>query len=247
MRSFGRRAALALAVCSWAASAGVVRAQDPIRETSSFQFRLGGFFPAADEGILADNREVFTFEPSDLNGPVFGFSYVSTMTNHLEFGFNADYFEGTELTAYRDFVDEDGFEILHDVTLRRLPLTVDLRLLPGGRYSIRGSRGQYAVRRPVPYIGVGGGLNFWRYEETGDFLDFDLDPPEVFGTFFEENGVAFEGHVLAGLELPVGPLWSVLVEGRYQWSDDELTEDFEGLGKIVMDGATAYVGASVRF
>ena len=232
--------------------AGLVGAADPAiaappRDDSSLQFRVGAFFLKGDGEFWDDSEDAFTFEPGDLNGPTFGISWVRSVTNHIEFGLNADYSEGSELVAYRDFVDEDDFEILHDVTLRRFPVTMDIRFLPGGRYSVRGSRGQYQVRRPVPYVGVGAGLNFWRYEETGDFLDFDFDPPDIFGETFEESGTALETHVLAGLEVPVGPAWNLMVEGRYSWSDDEFEEDFEGLGELDMTGASVSVGASVRF
>ena len=138
------------------------------------------------------------------------------------------------------------FDIIHDARLWMLPLTVDVRFLPVGRYAIRG-HGQVAVRRPVPYFGVGGGMNFWSYEEIGDFLTFETDPPTVIFGDFDDNGVALEAHVLAGIELPIGPVWSLMFEGRYSWSDDELGESFGGLGDIDLGGASAFIGASMRF
>jgi hypothetical protein len=167
------------------------------------------------------------------------------MSRRFELGWNIDFSEGTDVTRYRDVVDTDGFPIFHDTRLRRAPISVDLRFLPGGRAVRRGSRGQYAARRPIPYLGAGVGANFWRYEEVGDFVDFGTD--EIFRDRFVDEGVAAETHLMAGLELPVGPLWSLTFEGRYSWSDDELSDDFEGLGKIVMDGGSAFVGLTYRF
>jgi len=52
---------------------------------------------------------------------------------------------------------------------------------------------------------------------------------------------------VGGLELPIGQVWSLTLEGRYAWSDDELSDDFAGLGKIVMDRGSLYLGWTYRF
>ena len=125
--------------------------------------------------------------------------------------------------------------------LRVSPASVDVRFLPGGRSARRGAHGQYRARKPIFYVGAGLGANFWRYEEVGDFVDFGTD--QIFTSAFEDEGVAAEAHVLAGLELPIG----LTLEGRYAWSDDELSDDFAGLGDIVMDQASLFAGWTFRF
>jgi len=234
---------LAAAVAG-AASTGPAAAQGG--DDGALQFRVGAFFPSGGGEFFDENERIFTFDPSDLDGGAVGFTYLQPLSRRLELGWNLDYSEGSDTTAYRgDLMDEEGFPILHDTRLRRFPVSVDLRFLPGGRVAVRGSHGQYAARRPVPYLGAGLGANFWRYEEVGDFVDFGSD--ETFTDRFVDEGVAAETHVMAGLELPMGPTWSLTFEGRYSWSDDELSDDFEGLGEIVMDGGSAFVGATLRF
>lgn len=224
-----------------AGGVGYADAQD----NGAAQFRLGAVFPSGGGEFFDENEQVFTFEPSDLNGWAFGFTYVMPISQHFELGWNLDYAEGSDVTQYRDVVDEDGFSILHDTWLRSAPASVDLRFLPAGRAAQRGSSGQYSARRPVPYIGAGVGANFWSYEEVGDFVDFGTD--QIFTSGFEDDGVAAEAHVVAGLELPIGAVWSLTLEGRYAWSDDELSDDFAGLGKIVLDRGSVFLGWTYRF
>jgi hypothetical protein len=214
---------------------------------NSFEFRLGGFFPSGNSEFWDNNERDFTMSSSDFNDGTLGFTYVAGMSNHLEIGFNLDFYDSTVSSSYRDFRDQDGFPILHDTRLRLTPATVDLRILPGGRFSYRGRQGQYRVHRPVPYLGVGAGFNFWRYEETGDFLDFTADPPLVFSDRFTDSGTAFEAHVLAGIELPMGPTWGLIFEGRHSWSEVTPSGDFAGLGKLDLGGTSAYVGAAFHF
>lgn len=216
---------------------------------SSIRFRLGGFFPEGDSDFWRVNEAVFTLDHSDFNDPMIGGSFVTGLTNHAEIGFNIDFYDSTVRSAERDFVDQDGFLILHDTTLRMAPLTVDIRFLPGGRYAVRGARGQRFVRRPVPFLGVGAGLNFWRYEEFGDFVDASVDPPVVFFDRLTDDGAEPEAHVLAGIEFPAGPAWSFTLEGRYTWCEVTPEGPFSDLdlGKLDLSGLSLFAGGSFQF
>ena len=236
---------LAVAVIAASVFTGSALAQSGGGDNGGLQLRLGGFFPAGGGEFWDETEAVFRFDSSDLDGFMAGATWSLALSNNFELGLNADFYYGDDRTSYRDIVDTFENEILHDVRLEQIPLTVDLRLLPAGRYRLRGSAGQYQVRRPVPYLGVGVGANIWSYEEVGDFVDFDT--LEVFSASFQDEGVALVTSAVVGVEIPVGPGWNFTLEGRYYWSDDELGNDFEGLGRLQMDGAAAFVGGSWRF
>lgn len=235
-----------LAAATLASSALAVFAQGT-PPNNSFQFRLGGFFPHGGGEMWNGNEQTFTLDTSDFQDPVFGFSCVVSVNNHLEVGFNLDFYDDTVRSSYLDWVDEDGYPIFHDTTLEMMPATVDVRFLPAGRFGIRGSAGQRHVIQPVFYLGAGVGFNVWEYEETGDFLDFGQEPPAVFPSRFVESGTEFETHALAGLELPLGPTWGLLFEGRYSWSSVDPGGDFAGLGDLDLGGFSAFTGLTVRF
>ena len=206
----------------------------------SFQVRMGGFFLDGDGDFWADNESVFTLDASDFDDFLFGLTYSHGFNRFFELDLNADFTDETVVAEYRDFVDGSGFPILHDSTLKTAPMTIGARFLPFGR-ATRGTS------KPVLFVGGGAGVNFWRYEEFGDFIDFD-DPanPLVLGDF-SESGEAFVTYGVAGLELPLSPAFNLGFEARYFSSDDELKGDFAGLGKLDMSGWAASVSANWRF
>lgn len=214
---------------------------------AAVQFRLGYFMPQGDSDFWDETEDVFTLDASDFDDVVLGFSYVHPVSNNVEIGLNVDFFEESSRSAYRDWVDEFSFPIFHDADLSMVPLTVDVRFLPGGRYRLR--PGGRQIAKPVFYVGGGVGLNFWDYEEEGDFLDFGFDPPEIFYDRFVDDGVAFEIHALAGVEIPLGRTTNLLFEGRYSVSNDDLAGDFAGLvnNDIDLGGTAIYGGLSLRF
>jgi hypothetical protein len=215
-------------------------------DVGAFQVRLGGFFPAGGGDVWRDNQEFFTFNVNDMNSAMLGLSVVRSATSWLEFGFNADVYDGSTASAERGVTDEFGFPVFHETRLRLLPITADLRIVPGGR-RLGGGRGGYAPA-PVFYFGGGLGLALWEYEESGEFVDFGAPGLPIYAGDFRATGVAMESHLLAGLELPLGPAWGLLFEGRYSWADDQLDNaDFPDFGRLDLGGPSLFVGASFRF
>lgn len=214
---------------------------------SAFQIRLGAFMPAGDSGFWEDTEDVFTLDVSDFDDFMLGLTFVRPVSNEVEIGINVDFYEEKVLSEYRDYVDEAGFAILHDTELSLIPLTADIRFIPGGRYRIRPG-GRHIVK-PIFYLGAGLGLTLWEYEEYGDFLDFTFDPPEIFLGRFVDEGVAFEAHVLGGVEIPVSRMTNLLLEARFSASEDDLGGDFAGLPETDLDlgGSSIYGGLSFRF
>ena len=210
------------------------------RGESAFQIRVGGFFPEGGGEFWQESESVFTLDASDFDGSTLGLSFVSSINNNLEVGINADFFEEEVTSFYRGETEPIG----HDTRLSTVPLTVDLRFIPGGRFRQRSAG---PVRKPVFYVGVGAGVNFWEYEEIGDFIDFSVEPNEVFFDRFREDGEALQVHVMAGLELPLSPGFNLTLEGRRSWADDNLAGDFAGLGDIELGGTSVFIGGSFRW
>jgi len=239
-----RKILAAATVALLAALVPAAHAQSGIARRA-FQLRFGWFFPAGGGDFWHDTEDTFTLAVSDFDGFDFGMTYSGAFNNQLEFGVNADFYSRSVFSAYRRVVDETGSPIYHDSKLRTLPLTFDFRFIPAGRYRQR-PQGR-AVIRPLFYLGAGAGIDFWEYEEVGDFVDFSIDPPEVFYDRFVDDGQALELHVLAGVELPASPRFNVVIEGRYAWAEDSLGGAFAGLGDIDLGGTSLFFGTSFRF
>ena len=237
-----------LAVLLVVPSAAIAQWGPPAPPKNAFQVRFGHFWlDPGDDGFWADTESVFTLDSSDFRGFSFGGTFVHSIRNWFELGFNLDLFDTTVRSSYRDFVDENGRSILHDSKLSLVPTTVDVRFFPLGRYRVR--PGGRNIVQTTFYFGLGVGWVFWEYEERGDFLDFSFDPPEIFGAQFKDDGIALEAHGLAGVEIPMSPSTYLMFESRYSFAEDKLGGDFSDLPErdIDLGGLSVYGGFSFRF
>lgn len=215
----------------------------------SFRFRFGGYFPSGNSEFWDANEAAFTSDASDFNDWMIGASFVSSMSNWVELGFNVDFYDATERTSDRFYTDDFGNPILHDASLELIPLSVDVRVLPTGRYALRGHGSQVRVRRPLPYVGAGIGMTYWEYEEQGDFVGFDEIGPFIYYDRLKDSGTEFATHVLAGVEFPMGPTWNLTLEGRYTWSEATPGGAFSdlALGDLDLGGFAGFFGFSNQF
>lgn len=210
---------------------------------TGLQFRLGGVQLEGEGDFWAGVEDTFTLNTGDFDGAAVGVTFIRPFGNHLEVGYNMDFYSKTVESSVIGYVDGNGFPIFHDTSLSMLPLMVDFRVLPFGRYGNRHS-GHHSLK-PAFYFGFGAGVNIWEYEEVGDFVDFTTD--EIFFDQFEDRGIAFQTHALVGLEIPLSREWGAMFEVRRSWADDTPDGDFAGLGKLELGTTSAYVGASLKF
>lgn len=202
----------------------------------SLRFRLGVFTPDADSEYWDETFVDFTGEPDDFEDTVGGLDYRYDGGRFLSLLVSGDVYESEVDQSYRDFVDARGNPITHETTLSIVSLTAGVvaRLAP--------------PRAPVaPYVGAGGGLYAYQLEESGDFIDFRFDPPEIFEDTFEAEGELLGYYLLAGLEVPIGEFLTVFAEGRWDNVEDELEDDFAGLGELDLSGRRVMGGVSWTF
>jgi hypothetical protein len=214
----------------------------------AFQFRVGWFFPAGNGSFWDANEQAFTLSHSDFNGPIGGVGYVGAINNYLEFGVGVDVYQQSQRSADRFFTDQNGFPILHDSRLSLVPVSADFRVLPLGRYNQRGHDSRYRARHPVLYLGGGIGLEYWQYEEEGDFVANDINNT-IFYDRLTDSGVEFEKHLMLGVELPVSPRWNMTFEARQSWAKAKPGGQFTGIndGRLDLGGTSVYFGGALRF
>jgi opacity protein-like surface antigen len=204
----------------------------PERE-GAFRLHLGAFQPEGDSEYWRDKEADFTGNIEDFENASFGLDYLLPLSDRLSLMFSGSVFEGDTTQSYRNFEDNFGDRIRHDTTLDIASGTVGLMLhLTGPDTAIQ------------PYIGAGGGAFPWRLEEEGDFIDFGTANREIFSARLESEGVAFGYYWLAGLEAPISRRLSIFAEGRWTRVDDDLSDDFEGFGKLDLSGREFSAGLS---
>lgn len=218
-----------------------------LAQDHALQLKLGVAANRGNGEFWAATEEAFTLAAGDLDDLALGLTWTSGIGSHIDIGFNVDLYDATARVGYRDFGDQDGYPILHDTRLRMVPVSVDFRILPFGRGIRRDRAGIPRERSPLVYLGGGVGLNVYRYEEYGDFVNFDDPDWPVVEDEFRDDGIAPLATAVAGLEIPVGDVLGLVFEGRYRWSRVDPGNDFRGLGNLDLSGPSAYVGLSLRF
>jgi hypothetical protein len=209
----------------------------------TISFRIGGFWPSADSDLWATNFADLTLEKGDFNNYIVGVEFNWFASRMLTLGVAFDYYKKTNSSNYRDYTDQDGNELMQDITLEVMPITVTAKLTPlgNGAPGYRGGRGSPIV----PWVGGGVGVYAFKYEEFGEFIDFS-DFSIIEGDFLTESA-AFGLHVAGGVVVPIGFDWDVFGEVRYAVVKGGLSEDFLGFEPLDLGGMSALFGFSYRF
>ena len=221
----------------------LLSAASPAAAQQSVNLFLGGFSPLSEDSrsrsdgrsddVLVNNLNVFDFEIDDFDSVTFGGEWLVALGNHAEAGLGLGFYSDSVDSVYRDLVNEDQTDIEQEFKLRIVPFTATFRFLPLGRDT--------AVQ---PYIGGGVGLFWWRYTETGEFVDFDST---IFRETYIGDGGAAGPVILGGVRFGLGS-WDLGGEIRYQKAEGELPPDqgFSG-DKIDLGGFNYLVTANIRF
>ena len=188
-----------------------------------------------DDVLLADLPSL-AFEIGDFNGAVIDGEWLVGISDYLEAGVGLGFYQRTVPSVYRDFQNFNGSEIEQDLKLRVIPFTATVRFLPVGRGGTI-----------EPYVGVGIGVNRWRYSETGEFVDFSDDT--IFRARYFADGTAAGPVVLGGLRAPVADVWDVGGELRWQRAEGDIDTLDSGLlgSKIDLGGFTTQFMFGLRF
>jgi opacity protein-like surface antigen len=188
-----------------------------------------------DDVLLADLNDL-AFQIDDFNNWTFGGEWLYGVNKFIETGLGLGYYQRTVTSVYRDFVNDNGTEIVQDLKLKIVPFTATVRFLPAGRGA------------PVePYIGAGIGIFGWRYSESGEFVDFS--DGSIFREQYKADGTAFGPVVVAGMRFPMGDALTAGFEYKWQSAEgDTKPAESELLGsRIDLGGNTFSFTMHFRF
>jgi len=225
---------------------GAVPADDFLfgRPRGSLGIRGNFVMPSEGSDIFDFVQEQLTIEKGDFAGPGFSADVGWSLTERLDIVGGFEFARKTVQSEYRNFVDNDLRPIEQETQLDQNLLTGSLRFA----LTPRGTRaGSYAwvPSRFTPYVGAGGGMMWWRFQQTGDFVDFeDL---EVFPDTFRSDGLAPTGHLFGGADIQLYKRFAVSVEGRYVWASGTLDEEYVGFEPIDLSGFRFSAGFNVVF
>lgn len=244
--------AILLALGLLASTARDARAQSPPdfllqRPTNHLDLSFGFALPRADGPIFDFVSERFTVDSGDFRSPTVSGALGFRVTERIDFALEAGYAGSEVRSEYLEYV-EDGQPIEQTTRFTRVPFGAVLRIYPVERGRTVGSFA-WIPRDMAPYLGLGGGWVWSRFEQEGDFVDERGEPPfPIFTDRLRSTDAAPAFHVLGGVDVSLGPRFVLTGEGRYSWASAELDPSvFRGFGDLDLSGFQATVGMSVRW
>jgi opacity protein-like surface antigen len=205
----------------------------------------GGFGHAgAASDLFSFTREQLTLGRGDFSGPALGADVAIRVAPRLDLAVGVGYSGARATSEFRDWVDDDDLPIEQVTTFERVPVTANVKayLTPRGR-----SIGTLAwlPARAAPYVGAGGGAMWYRFQQQGDFVDFET--LEIFSDELVTSGWAPTAQALAGLDFSLTPRIALTGEARYAWARAEPGDAFQNFDPIDLSGVSATLGVTFRF
>lgn len=214
------------------------------RPRASLGVRGEWLFASAGSDIYDFVTDQLTLKKSAFNAPGFGAELGVSVTPRLDIIAGVDVARSSTPSEYRAFVDNRNLPIQQTTSLRQSNIFGSLKVavLPRGRTI---SRFAWIPSAFVPYVGAGGGLTNYEFEQDGDFVDFSDN--RVFADSFRSQGWTPTAHVLGGTDIQVYKRVFMSVEGRYVWAKAKLDADFIDFDPIDLGGFRFGAGFHVMF
>ncbi|HXY68670.1 MAG TPA: hypothetical protein VEH62_04425 [Gemmatimonadales bacterium] len=198
----------------------------------------------ANSPIFQFVTDTFTLSKSSFGAFAIGADVAVRVAPQAEVVFSAGWAGSKAGSEYRHWIGSDSLPIRQTTSLERVPLTVSLKwyLVSPGQ-----SIGHFAwvPARIAPFVGAGGGLMWYRFQQYGDFINF-ADSTVVNDALASE---AWTGslHAFAGMDVALGPRYLLTGKAQYTWARSHLGADFVGPNAVDLSGLSVTVGVGVRF
>jgi hypothetical protein len=212
----------------------------------SLAIRAGYDHARAGSDIFAQNVTDLTLSKNSFSGLSFGADVSVHLRPRLDVVFGTSYAGSSARSEFRSFIDNNNQGIAQTTTLQRVAVGASLKsyLTSTGR-----SIGRFAwiPSKVAPYVGAGGGALWYRYRQSGDFVDFATTDLNVFNRTLSSSAWTPEAHVMGGLDYSLTPRLALTGEARYTWARAPMGSQFSGFDKIDLTGIAGTAGLSIRF
>lgn len=204
----------------------------------------GGYTHAtANSDLFSFTAAQLTLDRADFSGPVVDVDIAVRLAARTDMVLAASYAGMNKGSEFRDLVDQSDNPILQTTTFQRVPLTVGVREYLTSRGRAIGSFA-WIPARFAPYVGAGGGMMWYNFRQSGDFVDFNTN--EIFNATLESSGWTPTATASAGAVFTVSPGLALSVHGNYLWAKGKPSSDFSGFNRIDLSGLSATAGLLVR-
>jgi hypothetical protein len=216
--------------------------------SGSVSIRAGYDHALAGSDIFNDPTTTgqLTLSKSSYSGPQAAVDLGVRLSDRLDVVLGSSYAGSRARSEYRDFIDNNNLPIEQTTTFQRVPITGSLKMYLTSRGRSIG-RFAWVPNRVSPYVGGGGGFIWYKFQQQGDFIDFNSSNQRVFNATYASSNWTAEAHAFAGLDYSINPRLALTAETRYTWGRAGLSADFSGFQRIDLSGIGATAGLSVRF
>lgn len=214
------------------------------RPTASLSIRGGVASPSANSEVFSFAAKQLTLNKGDFGSGTLGLEFGINLTNRTSLQFGTSGMAKTVGSEFRNWTDNKDHPIEQRTELRRHTVTTGLRyfLVSPGRTV---SRLVWVPSRFAPYVAAGGGAMWYRFKQSGDFVDFQT--LDVFPSTLNSSSWTPMAYAAAGMDYSLTPSLMLTTEARYDAARASMSRAFEGFNRIDLSGLTATVGLSVRF
>ncbi len=216
---------------------------------ASLTVRIGASVPRTGSGDGTEslwdfNRKQLTVEGGDFAGASVGGELAIRASEHMDVTLGVMYNRGDTRSEFRDWVDGDDLPIEQSTVFVTLPVVLGVKayLRERGR-----SVGRFAwiPRTWNPYGGLALGWTRYKFQQWGDFVDFET--LDIFADNFLSEGWGRTLHLLGGLDVQLNRRMVLNGEARYGFARAPLESDFVGFPDLDLGGAQVTVGLGFRF
>lgn len=214
---------------------------------ASLALKVGYSMPRGDSELFQFTQEELTVDENDFNGAAVTGELGIRISERLDLMAAVGYSGSRTRSEFRDWVDEDDFPIEQTTQFDMVPVTVGIKAYLNERGRQIGSLAWVPESQTVnPYVGAAAGVTWFRFEQFGDFIDYET--LDIFPDHFLSEGAAPTVHVLAGLDITLSPRLFFTGEARYGWANAPLDDgNFVGFDDLDLAGFQASAGIGFRF
>ncbi len=189
-------------------------------------------------------REELTVDNRDLAGV----SIIAELAVRANERFDVTFAFGYSLTEphseMRKWVGEDDLPIEQVTSFATKPLTIGVKAYLRDRGRSVGSLA-WIPQTWNPYVGVAGGVVSYRFEQYGEFVDYETY--DIFEDNYLSEGRAPTIHLIGGMDFSINRHLLLVGEARYGFASAPLESDFVGFPDLDLAGFQVNGGISLRF
>jgi hypothetical protein len=247
IREWGRPTAIVVAIAAVCAPDVFAQGGDGYLFSEpkvTIEFESGYAFQRAQSQLFDYAIEDFTIDRRDFDSPYIGGEIAVRLSERWDIALALGFQKSSIDSEYREFIGTDDLPILQTTEFRQIPAVASLKFYPLDRGRSLG-RFAWVPRTLSPFVGAGFGIVSYRFEQSGEFIDFETD--DIYVDSFITNRQGPLARAAAGVNVTLGKQFLFTAEGRYSWASADVGGGFQSFDRIDLDGLQLVGGLAIRF